>query len=202
MDEAKMLDQVDDYLSGRLAGDELDVFEEALLDNTVLQREVAVGRDMRRGLGEATDQLLEMRVPLLHKLHQIIRSTLWAYSSTAVAVVAVVWFAGILQAPTGSLIIDEIVYVEQMRSSSNQQVHMIAKKNTLLSIDAAAFAEDSFTLIITQNGSEHTKLGPLLANAEMVLNISAPPLLPGRYRLSLFNDNITSYYDLIVGVSE
>jgi hypothetical protein len=56
MDEAKMLDQVDDYLSGRLAGDELDVFEEALLDNTVLQREVAVAQEMRRGLSEATDQ--------------------------------------------------------------------------------------------------------------------------------------------------
>jgi hypothetical protein len=128
MDEAKMLDQVDDYLSGRLAGDELDVFEEALLDNTVLQREVAVAQEMRRGLSEATDQLLEMRLPLLHKLHQLVRSTLWAYSSTAVAVVAAVWFASILQAPTGSLIIDEIVYVEQVRSSSSQQVHVIAKK--------------------------------------------------------------------------
>jgi len=197
-DDASMLDQIDDYLAGRLTDDELDLFEEALLESAVLQREVVVAQELRAGLAEASDQLLEVREPFLQKLHNVIRSTMWAYSSTAVAIVAAVWLVREPQPVDGTRIVDAIVYVENMRSSKRQQIEVTAEKNTLLSIDAAAFANNPVTLSISGSGDEYLKLGPLYPNIEMEVNVPVRLTTPGSYQLSISNASLTIDYELIV----
>lgn len=140
------------YLIGMLSQEELDDFEASMLADPQFLNHIRTEAALREGvkalgLGEsaAHPAKVSARGPSsapgwLQRLQNLVTSPAWAWPASALAGVAL--FALVSpQPPASTALINEIVYVDQNRSSTDTTIELKAGESALLAIDAIAWEQ-------------------------------------------------------------
>lgn len=203
--DPKNLEIVDDYLAGRLSDADRDLFEEELLVNIDLQSALFAQKELKLGLQDISDEILTApRQSITQRFYQIISSASWGYVVTAMLLIGIGWtvLPGAqpgLHTITGS-VIDQVVYIEQMRSSEPTAIEISPKNRTLLSFDAIGLTAGSANFRLYQNNSLQMELLNLAPNDELSINIILPELDTGSYKVELGNVDLQLEFELLVGL--
>jgi tetratricopeptide (TPR) repeat protein len=121
------VEEIDRYLNGELAGQELDRFEHELKVNSILQREVALHREMENALLEV--DVMNLRGQMTHLMET---ETSWNVSEQQIED----YIEGTLQGPG----------LESFLSEWNENAGLRAEVNLRSNVDEAIGEKDIFTL--------------------------------------------------------
>ena len=197
-DNKKVLDQIDDYLGGRLTGHDLDEFESVMLNDPIMQDEINIQVALRQGLSESKEELL---APTKPTLVQRINSILWnpSFSYTALALVllgfGITWQGQTVESP---VLITDVIYVDQPRSSSPTTISILKDQWFVLSIDVTSQMQDSLNLTVRDLNKVYVELESSKANAQGNLAILLPPLAVGEYQIKIAGKGQDTEYRLLV----
>ena len=195
-----MLDKIDDYLAGRLADDDLDQFEEELLTNEELQREVRVQVAFREALVGESDALLAEPVPdLFTRLIRFISTPAWSFSATAVsaALVVTVYLGDAENSIMGSTV--QISYVDQTRSAQPAAIYLPSRQIVVLSIDSFGVESKEVDVDVRDEGQALISIPGVRVDQQQLINVMFGPLSTGQYTLHITgDDNDSRQYPLIV----
>ncbi|MEM9760014.1 MAG: hypothetical protein AAF933_12310 [Pseudomonadota bacterium] len=188
-------EQIADYLAHNLSEADRDAFEMALLEDGELQSAVMIEQALKQGLGK-----LDGRggVSPATPAPVSTRSNLalgWALAASLCLGLSV--YLNIAQeAPDGRIgSIDQIVYVEPMRSAETTAYTIDADAATLLSVAVSDPRADLVTVVITGSGFE-TPSESLAVSRDGLVNVVVPRLAPGAYQLTLTNELFEDVYTL------
>ncbi|MEM1187979.1 MAG: hypothetical protein AAGI72_05620 [Pseudomonadota bacterium] len=188
-------EQIADYLAHNLSEADRDAFEMALLEDGELQSAVMIEQALKQGLGK-----LDGRggVSPATPAPVSTRSNLalgWALAASLCLGLSI--YLNIAQeAPDGGIgSIDQIVYVEPMRSAETTAYTIDADAAILLSVAVSDPRADLVTVVITGNGFE-TPGESLAVGRDGLVNVVVPQLAPGAYQLTLTNELFEDVYTL------
>ena len=194
---------VGEYVAGRLSEEDTDAFETELLTNQDLQAQVFVERELKDALADQASELLESPEPgLFERLRDTFSTPTWGYAATGLLVLSLGW--NLLPSPkdtpdgTSFSYVDNIVYVETLRSTQAPIVTLKHGSRNLLSFDAIEFDAGQVTLDITRDGKSVFSLSELRPNDEYSINVLSPELDAGDYLISLKNADATKEFKLVV----
>lgn len=172
------LDRVDDYISNRMSEVDQNAFEVRLLEDEALQRAVRVSQALREGLRAVAREAPK-------PARRITAITIWAVAASVLLAVSVLLQVVSPSSPSMAGV-DEIVYVEQMRSAESPEIELHAGRNALLSIDVGLDDAGPFDVTLFTSANEvRQRLPALDPTVDHYINLLLPGLEAGKYTLVL-----------------
>ena len=204
------------YLDHEMSEEDHDDFEIAMFEDPALFERV---KQLDPNYGQFATQLAENALtieegskekPSANKredenqtftrwIMDLIATPAWSMAASMVAVVAVaVLFVGGDRTGSSQLV-DEIVYVETLRSSDRPTIGVSANKLTLLAIDAIQFENAPQTIISLASGNQEIQQWQAGSpDANLQFNVLLPALGPGAYVLSVGEGKDAQRWNLAV----
>lgn len=194
------LEEIDDYLAGRLVNEDLDQFELELLTDVDLQREVQAQISFREALADEAANLLSEPAPsLLNRLLDSISKPAWSISATsATAVLGVaLFFGGAEKSMTGAAV--HIEYVEQTRSAEPATIQLPANQVVVLSLDSLGVAANEVKVDVVDGNRTLVSIPAVQVDQQQLINVMFGPLPSGQFTLQLTTgENDFRQYHLLV----
>lgn len=195
------LDLIDDYLAGRLSEDETDAFEERMLTDTGLQKEVREQISFRDALKAESGLLLaEPEAGFLSRVVGAIQSPVWAYSATAGLVLAV--GVGLLNSgspETGLMGQGAVIRnVEMTRSGTENVIRVPGGQALVLSIDAYGLGVSRAGLKIASDSQLLVNIPELRADEQELFNVVVGPLSVGEYRMEIIREDAEPMVSVLI----
>ncbi|MEO1078227.1 MAG: hypothetical protein AAFY29_01640 [Pseudomonadota bacterium] len=188
------LKQIPDYLANSLSKGDRDAFEIALLEDSELQSAVMIEKALKQGLGNLDGP---SRVASKSPASSGIRSKVAARLALAASVCLgfVLYYSYFQESDSRISSIDQIVYVEPMRSKAATTYKIDADATTLLSVAVSNPAASEVTVAITGNGFTAPSETVAVSDDGLV-NVVVPQLAPGTYQLTLKSSLFEDIYSL------
>ena len=189
-----LMEQVDEYLSGRLSDDDLDEFEIQLLEDPALQAFVKEQIAFRDALGSESPLLLsEPPASILDRIHSFLITPAWAYAAS-IGLVLLLPMALLPNGGTPQTTATSMVWrnVEAVRGAESLQVSAPANTPIMLSIDGYGMGLQTADILVSLHGENLVSLKAVTADENSLFNIVLSPLPAETYQVELVKPGMDS----------
>lgn len=183
-----VIEQVDNYLAGRLNEEALDSFEVQLLEDESLQAYVSEQVALREALKSESELLLSAPTPgLLRQIHEYLTAPAWSCAAS----LALVFLIPMVLLPSKEVddaVTAEVVVWRNLEFTRSADVpRIVAPSNTalMLSIDAFGMGINSADIQITLGDEIVATLIGISADEQSLMNVILSPLPPADYRIEI-----------------
>ena len=196
---SKLLEQVDEYLAGRLQGDALDDFETQLLKDLNLQKFVIQQTQLKEGLTESASDLLgTQNLSGQDTLWQKAINLLWQ-PQVAYALSLVLFATALLPGSVGNQnpsFVDEVADVDQTRSDKQIDIKLVMGSQYLLALDLNH--TEAVNVLLNQGNKEILSSLNVAPSNTGSLNFIIPELEAGQYQLAIVSPKFDRKYNIEV----